>query len=82
MYNATEGADPFVELCAVLTKGDLEKEAIVTFSTSDGSATSVCKLYYMYVVGCLASMYMYSMQCCALFSVVLVTANMCKPLAN
>ena len=57
MYNATEGADPFVELCAVLTKGVLEKDAIVTFSTSDGPATSVCKLYYVYVVGCLVHVF-------------------------
>ena len=41
MYNVTEGADASVELCAVLTSGTLEREAVVTFSTSDGTATSL-----------------------------------------
>lgn len=40
LYNATEGEDPSVELCAVLMTGTLEREAVVTFSTRDGSATS------------------------------------------
>ena len=40
MYNVTEGVDASVELCAVLTSGILEREAVVAFSTSDGTATS------------------------------------------
>ena len=32
--------DASVELCAVLIEGTLEREAVVTFSTSDGTATS------------------------------------------
>ena len=53
MYNVTEGVDANVELCAVLTSGILEREAVVRFSTSDGTATSgglcvQCSLY-----GCL-----------------------------
>ena len=59
LYNVTEGADPFVELCAVLTEGTLERDAIVTFFTSDGSATSACKLYYVYVVASMS----YTIQC-------------------
>ena len=41
VYIATEGVDASVELCAVLTSGTLEREAVVTFSTSDGTATSL-----------------------------------------
>ena len=40
MYNVTEGVDASVELCAVLTSGTLEREAVVVFSTTDGTATS------------------------------------------
>ena len=40
VYSATEGVDASVELCAVLVAGTLEREAVVMFSTSDGSATS------------------------------------------
>ena len=40
MYSATEGVDASVEICAVLFAGILEREAVVTFSTSDGTATS------------------------------------------
>ena len=32
--------DESVELCAILRDGTLEREAIVTFFTSDGTATS------------------------------------------
>ena len=39
VYSATEGVDG-VELCAVFLAGTLEREAVVTFSTSDGTATS------------------------------------------
>ena len=50
MYNVTEGVDASVELCAVLTSGILEREAVVVFSTTDGTATSgglcvQCSLY-------------------------------------
>ena len=38
--NVTEGVDAIVELCAVLTSGILEREAVIRFSTSDGTATS------------------------------------------
>ncbi len=41
VYSAIEGVDASVELCAVLKAGTLEREAVVTFSTSDGTATSV-----------------------------------------
>ena len=41
VYNVTEGVDASVEICAVLTTGTLEREAVVTFSTSDGTATSI-----------------------------------------
>ena len=40
MYNVTEGVDASVELCAMLTGGTLERETVVRFSTSDGTATS------------------------------------------
>ena len=40
VYSATEGVDASVELCAVLLDGTLEREAVVTFFTSDGTATS------------------------------------------
>ena len=40
LYRVTEGVDANVELCAVLTSGTLEREAVVMFSTSDGTATS------------------------------------------
>ena len=40
VYNATEGVDASVELCAVLVAGTLEREAVVIFATSDGTATS------------------------------------------
>ena len=32
--------DASVELCAVLLEGTLEREAVVTFSTSDGTSTA------------------------------------------
>ena len=41
-YTAGEGT--IVEICAVQTTGTLERESVVTFSTSDGSATGK----YMY----------------------------------
>ena len=41
MYTATEGVDASVELCAVLVTGILERQTIVMFSTSDGTATSL-----------------------------------------
>ena len=40
VYSATEGVDASVDLCAVLTAGTLEREAVVMFSTSDGTATA------------------------------------------
>ena len=40
LYSTTEGEDPSVELCAVLITGTLEREAVVAFSTRDGTATS------------------------------------------
>ena len=40
-YNATEGTDASVEVCAIVIMGVLEKEAVVSFSTMDGSAVSV-----------------------------------------
>ena len=40
VYSATEGVDASVEICAVLFAGTLEREAVVTFSTSDGTATA------------------------------------------
>ena len=41
VYSATEGVDASVEICAVLTQGTLERETIVMFSTSDGTATAL-----------------------------------------
>ena len=41
VYSATEGVDASVEICAVLTQGILERETIVMFSTSDGTATAL-----------------------------------------
>ena len=40
MYNVIEGVDASVELCAVLITGELERQATVTFSTADDTATS------------------------------------------
>ena len=40
VYNVTEGVDASVELCAMLITGTLEREAVVMFLTSDGTATS------------------------------------------
>ena len=40
MYNAVEGVDVSVELCAVLRMGTLEREAVVDFQTIDDTATS------------------------------------------
>ena len=40
VYIVTEGVDANVELCAVLIVGELERQAVVTFSTSDGTATA------------------------------------------
>ena len=40
VYSATEGVDASVELCAVLVAGTLEREAVVIFATSDGTATA------------------------------------------
>ena len=39
-YSATEGIDASVEVCASVLDGMLEREAIVTFFTTDGNATS------------------------------------------
>ena len=41
VYSATEGVDASVEICAVLFAGTLEREAVVTFFTSDGTATAL-----------------------------------------
>ena len=40
LYVTTEGVNPSVELCAIITAGTLEREAVVRFSTMDGTATS------------------------------------------
>ena len=40
MYTVTEGLNSSVELCAVLLMGILEREVMVMFTISDGSATS------------------------------------------
>ena len=40
-YSATEGSDASVEVCALVLDGALEREVIVTFFTTDGTATSV-----------------------------------------
>ena len=40
-YSATEGSDASVEVCALVLDGALEREVIVTFLTTDGTATSV-----------------------------------------
>ena len=40
-YSVTEGSDASVEVCAVVLDGTLEREVIVTFFTTDGTATSV-----------------------------------------
>ena len=45
LYNATEGVDTSVELCAIVREGALAREAIVTFLTTPGSATSDCKFH-------------------------------------
>ena len=39
-YSATDGSDASVEVCALVLEGMLEREAIVTFFTTDGNATS------------------------------------------
>ena len=39
-YSATEGTDPSVEVCALVLDGMLERDAIITFFTRDGTATS------------------------------------------
>ena len=42
LYLATEGVDSFVELCAIVIGSTiLERTAIVSFATRDGSATSI-----------------------------------------
>ena len=40
LYAATEGVDPFVELCASVLMGILSRDAVVEFTTTDGTATS------------------------------------------
>ena len=40
MNTVIEGPGSEVKLCAVVLNGTLEREVIVMFSTSDGSATS------------------------------------------
>ena len=45
VYTTTEGTDPSVELCANVTSGSLGRDAIVLFSTSDGTATSTGWFY-------------------------------------
>ena len=40
LYMAIEGIDLEVQLCAVLTMGVLEREAVVMFFTTDGTAES------------------------------------------
>ena len=39
-YNASEGTDASVEVCALVLDGMLERDAIITFFTRDGTATS------------------------------------------
>ena len=39
-YSAPEGSDASVEVCALVLDGMLEREAKVTFFTTDGNATS------------------------------------------
>ena len=42
LYFATEGVDSVVELCAIVIGSTiLERTAIVSFATRDGSATSI-----------------------------------------
>ena len=43
LYSVTEGSGTSVEfeVCAVVLEGTLEREVIVTFFTTDGTATSV-----------------------------------------
>ena len=50
MYTATEGVDASVELCAVLITGILDGQTIVTFSTSDGTATSSGMCMHVYTL--------------------------------
>lgn len=40
LYTVTEGVDPVVELCARVLSGVLNRDAIVEFTTIDGTATS------------------------------------------
>ena len=40
LYIVTEGVDASVEMCAIVMSGSLGREAIVTFLTTPGSATS------------------------------------------
>ena len=40
-YSATEGRDESVEVCALILDGMVEREVIVAFFTTDGTATSV-----------------------------------------
>ena len=40
-YTATEGSDVSVEVCATVLDGTLERDVIVTFFTTDDTATSV-----------------------------------------
>ena len=52
VYSVTEGVGANVELCAILTSGALDRgEAVVTLSTSDGTATSsgLCVCVYIYL---------------------------------
>lgn len=49
-YTAIEGIDLAVEMCAVLTMGVLEREAIVMFSTTDGTAEAAGYFHMVYAV--------------------------------
>ena len=40
-YSATERNDVSVEVCASVLDGTLAKDTIITFFTTDGSATSI-----------------------------------------
>ena len=51
LYTATEGEDPFVELCAVVIGNvQLERQAVVSFATRDNTATSIGGSGYKAVV--------------------------------
>ena len=40
VYSVTEGMDASVEICAVVMSGELDRNAVVMFSTSNGAATA------------------------------------------